>query len=165
MAPGTSPWRQPVMWIVVALPLGAVLASAILVAMAVRSGGDDAVADPVRRTAQIQDTELGPDERAQRKVLSAVLRIEPGLIEVLPATGEFDRRSALSLDLRHPTRADEDIKLRLLPSANGWRASRHLASDHDWLVQLQPGKGEWRLLGRLPKAQRAVRLAPALESP
>ena len=165
MNAGISPWRQPVIWLVVALPLAAVLASGILITMAIRSGGDDAVADPVRRTAQIQETELGPDESAQRLGLSAVLRIEPGLLEVLPATGEFDRRAPLLLDLRHPTRARNDIVLRLSPSANGWRAPLRVAGDHDWLVQLRPGDASWRLLGRLPKGQGATRLASALESP
>lgn len=165
MVPGNGPWRQPVMWLVVALPVGAVLASAILIAMAIRSGGDDAVADPVRRTAQIQETELSPDASAQRMGLSAVLRIEPGLLELLPATGEFDRAAPLLLNIRHPTRAREDILVRLAPSANGWRSSQHVANDHDWRVQLQPVDGAWRILGRLPKGQRATRLAPALESP
>lgn len=165
MAPGGSPWRQPVMWLVVALPVAAVLASAMLITMAIRSGGDDAVADPVRRTAQIQETELGPDANAQRLGLSAVLRIEAGLLEVLPATGEFDRRAPLLLNLRHPTRASDDMLVRLAPSANGWRSARHIAGDHDWRVQLQPGNDAWRLLGRLPKGQRATRLAPALDSP
>lgn len=165
MAPGGSPWRQPVMWLVVALPLAAVLASALLITMAIRSGGDDAVADPVRRTSQIQETDLGPDATAQSLGLSAVLRIEPNLLEVLPATGEFDRGAPLLLNLRHPTRASDDLALRLVPSANGWRLARHIADDHDWRVQLQPGNGAWRLLGRLPKGQRATRLAPALDSP
>ena len=61
-----SHWRNPVMWLVVGLPLLSIVAGVGLVVTAVRTGGADPVNDPVRRVAQIQTTDLGPDAAAKR---------------------------------------------------------------------------------------------------
>jgi hypothetical protein len=165
MEPKRSPWREPMVWMLVALPLASVVASALLITAALRSGGDDAIADPVQSTAQIQVSDLGPDLQAQQRQLSAVLRVGAGFVEVLPATGDFDRRAPLQLSLRHPTIAAADLALQLQPTATGWRARIFLDSGHDWRLQLAPSDGRWRILGRLPKGQQAVRLAPVLSAP
>ena len=53
-AGGRPPWKEPMVWLVVAIPAASVLASvALLVTAARSSGNNDVVADPVRRTAQI----------------------------------------------------------------------------------------------------------------
>lgn len=163
MTRGTGPWRQPVMWLVAALPASAVVASIILITLAVRSGGEDASRDPVRRTAQIQQADLGPDLQARQLGLSAVIRFEDVLIEVLPVTGDFDRDSPLQLQLGHPTRAEADVLLQLLPEGEGWRTRGSHLADHDWRVQVAASDGRWRIVGRLPVGQRAARLAPAME--
>lgn len=160
-----SPWREPMVWMLVALPLAAVVASALLIMAALRSGGDDAIADPVQSTAQIQVSDLGPDTQAQQRQLSAVLRVGAGFVDVLPATGDFDRRAPLQLSLRHPTIAAADLALQLQPTETGWRAKIALDDGHDWKLQLAPKDGSWRILGRLPKHQQAARLAPALAAP
>lgn len=160
-----SPWREPMVWMLVALPLASVVASALLITAALRSGGDDAIADPVQSTAQIQVSDLGPDMQAQQRQLSAVLRVGAGFVEVLPATGDFDRRAPLKLSLRHPTLAAADRQLQLQPTATGWRASITLDDGHDWRLQLAPTDASWRILGRLPRHQRAARLAPVLATP
>jgi len=157
-----SPWRTPVFWLVVGLPLLAIVAGVGLVVIAVRSGGADAVSDPVRRVSQIQTADLGPDAAAKKLGLSAVLRVEDGIVEVLPATGSFDRAAALQLTLEHPTRQADDLQLSLQPEGAGWRAAQAADGGHDWVVQLRPADGSWRLQGRLPRQQHATRLAPSL---
>jgi hypothetical protein len=152
-------------WMLVALPLASVIASALLIYSAVRSGGDDAIADSVQRTAQIQVSDLGPDQAAAQRQLSAVLRVDQGLVELLPASGDFNRAAPLSLSLRHPTRAADDRLIVLLPTGNGWRARLVLDGTHDWRLLVAPVDGSWRILGRLPKGQRAARLAPVLATP
>jgi Uncharacterized protein conserved in bacteria len=157
-----SAWRNPVMWLVVGLPLLAIVAGVGLVVVAVRSGGADAVSDPVRRVSQIQIADLGPDAAARKLGLSAVLRVEDGIVEVLPATGRFDTGVALRLDLEHPTRQAEDLHLELQPAGPGWRVEQAVDGSHDWVARLRPADGSWRLQGRLPKGQHAARLAPSL---
>lgn len=157
-----SPWRNPVIWLVVGLPLLSIIAGVGLVVISVRSGGADVVTDPVRRVSQIQTADLGPDAQAQKLGLSVVLRIEDGIVEVLPATGRFDASAPLRLDLEHPTRQADDLQLELQPHGPGWRAEQAVDPAHDWIARLRPGDGSWRLQGRLPRQQHATRLAPAL---
>lgn len=158
-----SPWREPMVWLLVALPLSAVIAAfALLYAAAHSSGNNDMVADPVQQTGQIQVSDLGPDTVAQQRQLSAVLHVDARGIDVIPVSGDFDRRAPLRLSLRHPARAASDRALSLQPSADGWHAATTLEPGHDWIVQLSPSDNAWRIEGRLPKQQRAVRLAPRL---
>ncbi len=155
-------WKVPMMWLVIGLPLMSVVAGLSLVFIAVRSGGADVVRDDVQRVSQIQTTDLGPDENARNLNLSAVLRAEEGIVDMIPVTGDFDRKAALQLVLEHPTRAAEDVQVELLPSESGWHAEFKVDDGHDWIVQVSPADGAWRLRSRLPKQQHAVRLAPSL---
>ena len=158
----TSPWRIPVFWLVIGLPVLSIVAGVGLVVIAVRSGGADVVSDPVQRVSQIQTTDLGMDEAAKQLGLSVVLRVEDGIVEVLPATGQFDKSQPLQLLLEHPTREADDLTLDLPPHAPGWRIEQAIDTDHDWVVQLRAADGRWRLHGRLPRQQHATRLAPSL---
>ena len=173
-----SPWRNPMVWLMVGFPLAAVVAGTATLVIAIRAGGNDASTDDVHRTAQIQTTELGPDERAAALKLSAVLSVHnteaETALELLPATGAFVgatdesrkiRAQPLRLLLQHPTRAEEDRELRLLPTATGWRVEHALDLSHDWRLQAMPEGGAWRLRARLPAGQRGVLLAPAVGEP
>lgn len=159
-----SPWRQPIVWLVVVL-VGAAVVGGVVMVIVAGNGSGDAVADPVRRTAQIQTTDLGPDGVAKREKLSAVVRsdVEHGLVEVLPVSGEFDRLAPLRLNLVHPARASEDRILHLQPTELGWRADTAVDDSHDWNIQLGPENARWRLQGRLPKGQQATHLHPAVQ--
>jgi len=160
--------RNPVMWLVIGLPVLSIVAGIGLVVVSVRSGGDDAVIDTVQRTAQIQTTELGPDERAASMKLSAVLHVDAKGIDLLPVGGGFSggdvpRDAPLSLVLSHPSDAKLDRTVKLAPSEMGWHANLPLPLDHDWLLQLTPSDHtQWRLRGRLIAGQGAAHLAPAL---
>jgi hypothetical protein len=160
-----SAWREPMVWLVAAIPAAAVIATiALLVTASRSSGNNDAVADRVQRTAQVQVADLGPDARARQLHLSAIVRTGKGTIEVLPVDGNFDRAASLSLSLHHPSRADLDRVVRLTPTTTGWRASGAIDLGHDWNAQLGPGDGTWRLQGRWSAGQQAAYLHPALES-
>lgn len=155
--------REPMMWLVIGLPLGAILASALLIRAALLDGNDDAVADPVRRTGQIQTLDLGADERARELGLSAVVQVGEKTVRVFPVTGPFARGAPLQLALRHPHQAAADRELRLEPDALGWQSRALIASGHDWNLELAAQDGDWRLSGRLLRGQRAARVAPRLE--
>lgn len=155
-------WRIPVMWLVIGLPLASIVAGVGLVIIAVNAGGADPVNDEVRRVSQVQTTDLEPDAAARKRGLSAVLRVEDGVVEVLPATGEFARNAPLRIVLGHPIKAAEDVRLDLPVTTTGWRIEAEVDPEHDWTVELLPADGSWRLHGRLPKQQHATRLAPSL---
>lgn len=154
-------WRAPIMWLVVGLPVAAVAASMALLSSAIRSGGSDAIADHVQQTGQAQVANLDPDMRAQQLGLSAVVRIENGVLEALPVNGRFDRAASLHLSLRHPIQAELDRDQTLRPGNLGWRTETAPDLSHDWNVQLASESGDWRIQGRLPKGQHAVYLKPA----
>ena len=157
-----SIWRMPIMWLVIGLPLTSIIAGVGLVITAVNTGGADSVTDKVDRMSQIQTTDLGPDNQAQVLKLSAIMRVDGGMVEVLPVTGEFKRNAPLRLSLEHPLQAQEDRVLELKPSVHGWQVEADIDETHDWRLQLTPADTQWRLKGRLPKQQYATRLAPSV---
>ena len=160
----TPLWRMPVMWLVVGLPMLSVVAGLGLVVVASRSN-NDAVSDHVRRTAQVQVADLGPDAVAQRERLGAVVRLHDGGVDVFPVGERFERTAPLRLTLRHPARAADDVTIDLAPGELGWTSIAPVDRSHDWNVQLAPADGRWRLLGRLERDAEAVHLRPALQDP
>ena len=159
-----SKWSNPVMWLVVGLPLASMVFGIGLVIIASRES-DDAIVDPVRRTAQIQVADLGPDALAQQRRLSAVLRLDGDAIEVIAVDGDFDRTAPLRLSLLHPTHSNADRVFTLAPTEAGWRAKQPVDHGSDWNLRIEPLDRSWRIGGRLPKGQQAARLAPALKGP
>ena len=162
---GARPSRNPMVWLMIGLPLAAVVAGLTTLYIAVASGGSDAIPEEVRRTAQVQTVELGADEAAAKRKLTAVLSLQEDAVEVLPATGDFDRGKPLVLLLQHPIEAAKDVSLTLSPTAAGWRAEAKVAVDHAWRVRLGDADETWRIRGRLPSGQRGTLLQPALDDP
>lgn len=167
--------RNPMLWLVVGLPALVVVAGISTVVIAIRAGGSDAIPEDVRRMAQIQTAELGPDAHAAQAGLSLVFSVQDDGLTLLPASGRIDRAAPLRLSLLHPTDAAQDRSLSLAPSVDGWRVAAAALPDgtrmpaldpaHDWRVVAAAADGRWRLHGRLPAGQRAVLLRPALEMP
>ena len=153
-------WREPLVWMVFGSPAIAVVALVWMVFIAAGPGSTDSVDTTVKRTAQIQVADLGPDEAAARLRLAALLRIDGKDLEVLPLHAGFDTAKPLRLALRHPTRADLDHELLMQPTATGWRATLELDLAHDWTLRLVPQDNQWRLQGRLPRGQLSARLQP-----
>lgn len=165
MEQSNSPWRNPVLWLLVLLPLAAVVGGISMVVVATRSSGNnDVVTDAVSRTGQIQQAATGPDEVAMERRLSLVLRSEDGVVEAFPATGTFDRSRPLKVLFEHPTDSALDVAVELEPTATGWRTGRKLPADHHWNLIAGDATGQWRLTGRLDRSAHAARLAPALRT-
>ncbi|MDO5506068.1 MAG: FixH family protein [Pseudoxanthomonas suwonensis] len=155
--------RNPALWLVIGLPLASIIAGVTLVTIATRTGGHDISPDRVDRMAQVQQTDLGPDHRAMQRNLSAIVRRQDDALYLNPVTGNFPK-APLVLQLRHPLRAAEDQRLELLPQDDGqWRADFPAGAGNDWNMVLAPEDGSWRLFGRLPRGQNAVRLAHAFD--
>jgi uncharacterized protein len=153
-------WREPLVWLVFGIPAIAVVALLWMLFIAAGPGSTDSVDPAVKRTAQIQVADLGPDEAAARLNLAALLRIDGKELEAIPLQAGFDTAKPLMLALRHPTRADLDHRLLMQPTATGWRAPLELDLSHDWTLQLEPQDRHWRLQGRLPRGQSSARLQP-----
>ena len=168
----SSPWRQPTVWLVVALLVAAVASGVVMVFVAGGAGNNDAVPDDVQRTGAAQVSDTNPDELAAQRQLSAIVRVDAktGIVQALPASGDFAQAPVLRLSLHHPVHAAEDQVLQLAATDIGWQANARIDPSHDWNLQLEstdagPGANHWRLRGRLPKGQQAARVAPALQAP
>ena len=156
-----SPWRQPMMWLVIGLPAVTVVALVALVIMAAGPGSTDSIDTSVRRTAQMQTADLGPDQAAARLQLAALLRVDGASLELVPLHAGFDTGKSLRLAMRHPVRSELDRDFLLQPSGGTWRVpAPALELGHDWTLQLAPEGGAWRLQGRLVKGQLSARLQP-----
>ena len=154
-------WREPMVWLAAGLPAASVVAGVLLLVTAVRAGGADEVDATVQRRAQIQLTELGPDDAARQLQLAALVRIADGVVQALPVSGPLPREGALVLTLNHPTDAAQDQRIVLEPGAGGWAARAEVPTGHDWLLRLAPADGHWRVVGRMIRGG-ATRLGPAL---
>lgn len=158
-------WREPMVWLVAAIPAMSIFAGVGLLVVAIRAGGADSVSDPVRRTAQVQVADLSPDALAASLHLRAVVRTDAGGVEVIPVDGDFDRNISLKLTLKHPIEARADRSMELQPTATGWHAGATVEIDHDWVLDLSPADDRWRLQGRWPARQQATVLLPAVDAP
>ena len=156
--------REPMVWLVFGLPAAVVVASIAMLVIGIRQRDGGEVSDRVQRTAQIQQTDLGADERAQALGLRMLLRERDGRIEALPVSGHFPRGQTLRLLAEHPTDRARDRTLMLAPQGAGWLSKDKFedARVHDWKFSLTPGNESWRLRARMPKEQRAVVLEPAV---
>ena len=160
-APAPSALRQPLVWLVIALPLLSVVAGVSLLFLA--ADPLDAVGDSVKRTAQVQETDLSRDYETQRLGLSAQAHRAGDTIELAPIGAGFDRAAPLELTLRHPLRASEDRSAKLPPTGTGWTARVDgLDATHDWILELTPTDRRWRLVGRWETGAPTAALQPAL---
>ncbi len=159
-------FREPMMWLVLALPASVVVAGFVTLAIAIRSGGDDAVRDPGSRVGKAQTADLGPERSAARLGLQArlVLSADTEAVELRAEAGEFDRDS-LTLVLTHPLDAAGDLSLNLIRADESRFVGRlHIPRDHAWNLILEPDDGQWRLQGRLPHGALSADLAPAVDN-
>ncbi|RZA11367.1 MAG: nitrogen fixation protein FixH, partial [Lysobacteraceae bacterium] len=132
-----SPWRQPMVWMVVGIPTIAVVSLVWMLWLAAGPGSTDSVDPDVRRTAQIQTVDMGPDEAAAKLGLAALLRLDGDALEILPLHAGFNTTRPLQLIMQHPARQDLDRALVLQPSPLGWRVeTAGLDRTHDWTLQL-----------------------------
>ena len=157
-----SALREPTVWLAIALPLASVAGTIAMMAAASDGNGFDAVADPVRRTGQIQQADVAPDIAARRLGLRLTLLRDRDGIEVRIVAASAVPRGPLVATFEHPTLAARDMHLVLSPDAHGWSTDAPVATDHDWRITLAPVDHAWRLQGRLRARADRTELAPAL---
>jgi len=162
--PARSPWREPLVWLLIALPAMSVVAAFALLFFA--EDTIDSVADPVQHVAQVQVADLSPDLEARRMGLSAEVERVGDRIVVVPRARGFDRGTQLELRLHHPVREADDRSVTLVATADGWSGRiASLDASHDWNLELAPLDRRWRLLGRWSAHANNAALRPSLGPP
>jgi uncharacterized protein len=138
------------LWLVIGLPLAAVLAGFATLTIALKSDASDSVPDPVRRTLQIQDADLDADRTALALALRGEFAIEPGTGAVRVSLSGLDRNEPrLRLRLLHAGRAEQDREFELVAARDSWVGRLDFSADQAWNLELSAQDGRWRLGGRL----------------
>jgi uncharacterized protein len=144
----TEPRRaNPVLWLVIGLPLLAVAASFVSLALAVTRGDKELPA-----TYHWEGTGLASDDargaEAARLGISASLQVDPvGERCTLQLAGA--QPAALRLDLAHPTDPSADRHVPLQRNSDGhYEAPCAALAPAHWWVQVSDAEGRWLLRGR-----------------
>ena len=144
-----SPWyREPLVWLVLAIPAAAVLAGAVMLVLA-NVTWDGLVADDYYQRGLQINRSLAREAEAARLGLEAVVAFPaPGVVEVrlsvaggTAAAASGDR---LTLRFARATRAGADVRVLLIRDAGGvWRGVLPEMAPGKWYVEL--GNEQWRL--------------------
>ena len=150
-------WREPIVWLMLSIPLATVVAGMATLRVARADGGMDAEPEPVLRTAQAQVTDLGADRRAAALGLAATVRVDAhGVPQV-----DINTDGALELRLVHPTRTAGDLHWSRADHGGAWRGpALPRAARGRWV--LEPVAHHWRLVGRWPADTGVATLQPAV---
>ena len=139
----TGPWyREPWPWLIMVLPVTAIVAGAVTLWLAVRSN-DGLVADDYYRQGLAINRSLARDERAGALELAARLRIVQDAIEVTMSAREGAvLPPELRLKLAHATRPRMDRTITLAGDGALYRAPLGALAAGKWQVSIMA----WKLL-------------------
>lgn len=146
----SMPWyRHPWPWLIMSIPaISAVLGITMLILAT--SSYDGLVAEDYYKQGMAINEVLDKEARAQRAGLHAGATVDEGRVRIM-LTG--DTPSALKLRLVHPTRAGEDMLLRLYPIRTGfYEAAWPEFPPGRRLAMLEDGTGTWRIKGVMNNA-------------
>ena len=156
-----SAWREPMVWMLVGLPLASVAIGFSLLFAAVRPGREDMeTVEQTQRVGKMLVSAQSRDTSTEVETQGLVLRTKGDMIEALPMDGNFPRGGKLTLTLTSLDATAGSRSYRLVPSELGWRGVGSLEGSRDWAVQLQPDNAAWLLHGRWSAQARFIRLMP-----
>lgn len=152
-------WREPMVWLIIALPLTAVLASLVTWWIAAR-GADPLVAEDYYKQGMAIHQTLERESRAAALGLSAQLDVQDGTLSIQLA-GRLDAYpDQLELTLVHPSRQEQDLTLVVPATAQGeYRIALPPMLAGQRRVILQSEHQDWRLTGRTIVPITSLRLS------
>ena len=150
--PDRDSWqRNPIVWMIIAIPLSSVLVGMVMLWFAITSY-DGLVVDDYSQHGKEINLTLARDSLAVSHGIQARLELLPqsGILKLrLSLTKELPIADTLPLSFIHRTRAGEDISITLQKSANGeYIAPLPVLKPANWIVQLETS--EWRITGQAP---------------
>jgi hypothetical protein len=160
-----TPWyRQPLVWMLIAIPGSSVIVGITLYYLAVVSFDGMVVDDYYKKGIEINRV-LRRDHEASRLGLSAELQLNADIHRVrlqLAYKHEFHPPARLALQFLHATRAGFDQQISLIHKGHGvYVGALPSLRPGSWYLEL--GDAQWRLSGELVKADdKQARLTPAV---
>jgi len=160
---GAKPWHsEPMMWLVVGIPLTSVIAGTAMITVAMRANVDE-VGEPFRRIGKTQTVDMSRDHRALQLGTSAVLVVGADGRDLV-VTLERAEAAVLELTLAHPIEQRLDVSLKLVAVAPGrfvGTLEQPLPAAR-WDLKLGDIGQTWRIVGQLEAGRESARLAPVL---
>jgi len=157
-------YRQPIVWMLIAFPLAAVIGGITTLVLAIQSD-DGLVADDYYRRGKEIHRVLARDEAARQHGLTANVKLADDLATiqaVLTGNAAFKQPAQVQLSLLNATRAglDRVVVVQRAPQGRYFSPLPALPPGH-WYVQLEAD--DWRLLGelRLPQDRQITIVPPA----
>ena len=156
------PWyREPWVWLMIALPASAVIGGMITIYLAIVSS-DGLVEDDYYKRGKTINLELARDQVAAQQELQAILGINPqtGRVMVTLESRDNVHPERIRFLLLHPTRAGKDQRIQLeLDSKGVYTGTAGPVEPANWHVQLETD--DWRLSARMQlPGQATLRLVP-----
>lgn len=141
-------WKEPMVWLIIALPMAAVVAGIVTVAIAARNA-DTLVQGDFRKEGLTLHQSTERDQLAARLGLSASLRVNDGKLRV-GLHGRLDQPpERLALSFVHPTDASRDVRTHLVRlDADQYEGQVGDLGGVGWQVVMEPADNSWRLAGR-----------------
>jgi hypothetical protein len=158
----SRPWyREPLVWLVAAIPAITVFAGLTTVVIA-GYGADPVVRDDFRKEGIAINRDPGRDHAAARLGVTARVSDADGTLRVQLVLPETEAPRALVAILSHATRAEYDRMLTLSRGADGAYSARLPTLDRGhWYLELSPPNRDWRLTGEFVDRAPALDLRPA----
>ncbi|MGB5178741.1 MAG: FixH family protein [Gammaproteobacteria bacterium] len=155
------PWyREPWVWLIIALPMTAVIASMFTIYKAV-STADGLVVDDYYKRGKAINMDLARDAAALRYQFKASIDFDlrDNRVQILLESAAGDLPATLNFALLHPTQAGYDQVLVLQHGGDGvYTGAIDEVGRGNWYLQLEAD--DWRLSGsmRIPQTETTVLL-------
>ena len=147
----TVPWyREKMVWLLIAVPLSAVIMGIFMITTAVVTW-DSLVVDDYYKHGKEINRVLDRDRYATSHGMSGVMNWEPATGSVsldMDSRGPVAPDQFVRLSFVHPTRSGLDLEVDLAPGPDGryhGLTSTQMTAG-EWIVQLETD--QWRLVGR-----------------
>nr|WP_238481471.1 FixH family protein [Motilimonas sp. E26] len=138
-------YQQAPVWLIILLPLSAVIAGISTVIIA-HNNKVDLVAEDHVKTGKAIHADLSKSEQAVKLGISLDLTLDgtSGLISF--NGGQYQPGQVLKLSFYHATLAENDFNLMLSADASGvYRFDLDQAIDGKWATRIEPFDGSWRV--------------------
>jgi hypothetical protein len=142
-------YRQPMVWMIIAIPLSSVIVGGIMLTLAITSF-DGLVVDDYYEKGKAINMVLRRDEMAKSLNLSATVRFgsDNQVIVQLNSDDSLPNPGVLQLKFLHRTRSGLDQITQVRLSSDGmYHGVIDTLGQSQWLVQLETG--EWRITGEM----------------
>ncbi|MBI5611932.1 MAG: FixH family protein [Gammaproteobacteria bacterium] len=161
-APKPVWYREPMVWMVILIPLTAVAMGVLILVLAIRSDDGLVVDDYYRQGKQINRV-LARDRAAAARGLAGDVELDSARGELRVRLGADALPENIEFQLLHATRAGFDKQMVIPRGADGvYRAPLPELAPGRWNLQLSAQ--DWRLVGSLTApAERRAAILPAIQ--